>query len=160
VAQNPNSSQLNSYYGAQTTGQGVIYDALGNPRVVGAAMTSGAAAGNVLASDANGNLTLQANPVLAASNTFTGVNTFSQSIQVPEGSDAYMGTIAVNGVTAVTVSTTAITGNSRIFVTTQAPAGTPGAPYVASQSAATFFTLKSTGASDTSTVAWLIINHT
>jgi len=160
VAQNPNSSQLNSYYGAQTTGQGVIYDALGNPRVVGAAMTSGAAAGNVLASDANGNLTLQANPVLAASNTFTGVNTFSQSIQVPEGTNAYMGTVAVSGTVAVTVATTAVTGNSRIFLTTQVGAGTVGTSYVSGTSAATYFQVQSTSAGDTSTVAWLIINHT
>jgi hypothetical protein len=155
----PNSTQQNAFNGAQSTGVGVIYDALGNPRVIGANMTAGIASGNVLASDANGNLTLQANPVLAAANTFTGVNTFSQSIQVPEGTNAYMGTVAVNGTAAITVATTAISANSRIFMTINAPGGTPGSPYVFSQSVATNFVIKSQ-ASDTSTVAWLIINHT
>ena len=164
MAQQPTPGQINNYGGAAQTGTGVIYDALGNPRVVGANMTTGIASGNVLASDASGNLTLQPSPVLAATNTFTGANTFSgtatfsQSLTIPEGSNAYMGTAAVNGVTAVTVATTAITANSRIFMTINVPGGTPGAPYVFSQSAATNFVIKSQ-ASDTSTVAWLIINH-
>ena len=161
----PNSSQQNAFNGAQSTGLGVLYDALGRTIATGINMPTGAASGYVLASDANGNLTPQVSPLLAASstytgaNTFSGVNTFSQSIQVPEGSNAYMGTVAVNGTTAVTVATTAITANSRIFMTINVPGGTPGSPYVFSQSAATNFTIKSQAA-DSSTVAWLIINHT
>lgn len=167
----PNSTQQNAFNGAQSTGAGVLRDALGNTIATGMQVPVGAGSGNVLASDANGNLTLQANPVLAAANTFAGANTFSstatftgtatfsQSLTVPEGANAYMGTIAVNGTTAVTVATTAITANSRIFMTINAPGGTPGSPYVFSQSAATNFVIKSQ-ASDTSTVAWLIVNHT
>ena len=161
----PNSTQQNAYNGAQSTGAGVLRDALGNTIATGMQVPVGAGTGNVLASDANGNLTLQANPVLAAANTWAGANTFSstatfsQSLTVPEGANAYMGTIAVNGTTAVTVATTAISANSRIFMTINAPGGTPGSPYVFSQSAATNFVIKSQ-ASDTSTVAWLIVNHT
>ena len=154
----PTSSQLNAYYAAQSTGVGVLYDALGDTIATGINMPTGAASGYVLASDAAGNLTPQVNPVLAATNTFTGVNTFNSSITVPEGSDAYMGTVAVTGTSAVTVSTTAVTANSRIFVTTQVPSGTVGTTYVAASSAATFFTLKSSNAGDASTVAWLIID--
>ena len=168
----PTSSQQNAYYGAQSTGVGVLYDALGNTIATGINMPTGAASGYVLASDANGNLTPQANPVIAATNTWAGSNTwtgysqfnvgpvlFGCTLAVPEGTNAYMGTVAVNGTTAVTVATTAITGNSRIFMTINVPGGTPGSPYVFSQSAATNFTIKSQ-ASDTSTVAWLIVNHT
>ena len=155
----PNSAQQNAFNGAQSTGSGVLYDALGNTVATGINMPTGAASGYVLASDSSGNLTPQVNPVLAATNTFTGVNTFSKSIQVPEGTNAYMGTVAVNGVTAVTVATTAVTANSRIFMTINVPGGTPGSPYVFSTSVATNFQIKSQ-ASDTSTVAWLIINHT
>jgi len=72
----PNSSQQNAFNGAQSTGVGVLYDALGNPAVIGAKMTAGAGAGNVLASDASGNLTLQ--PVAAASLVSTG--TLGESI--------------------------------------------------------------------------------
>lgn len=155
----PNSSQQNAFNGAQSTGVGVLRDALGTVIATGMQVPAGAGSGNVLASDASGNLTLQANPVLAATNTFTAPNTFNQSITVPEGSNAYMGTVAVNGVTAVTVATTAISANSRIFMTINVPGGTPGSPYVFSQSAATNFVIKSQAA-DSSTVAWLIINHT
>jgi hypothetical protein len=103
----------------------------------------------------------------AGASTFTGPSTFSSgpvlnscALTVPEGANAYMGTVAVNGSTAVTVTTTAVAATSRIFLTTQVPAGTPGAPFVASTSVATNFTLQSSGTADTSTVAWLIINHT
>ena len=153
----PTSSQLYTWNGALASGT-VIRDAFGNNIIVGPLMTGGAGSGNILASDASGNLTLQANPYTASS-TWTGVNTFNQSIAVPEGSNAYMGTATVNGTVAVTVATTAVTGNSRIFVTTQAGAGTVGSTYVGSKSAATYFTLQSTSAGDASTVAWLIINH-
>lgn len=58
----PNSTQSNAYNAALTSGIGVIRDQLGDIAVVGAKMTAGVAAGNVLASDANGNLTLQPMP--------------------------------------------------------------------------------------------------
>lgn len=106
-------------------------------------------------------------------NAFTGTNTFSgftqfnaglvlfsSTMSLNEGSNAYMGTVTLNGTTAVTVSTTAVSANSRIFLTTQAPAGTPGAPYVSSITAGTSFAVKSTSGTDTSTAAWLIVNHT
>jgi len=59
VAQNPTPGQISNYGGAVQTGTGVIYDALGNPVVVGANMPVGAGSGKVVASDASGNLTLQ-----------------------------------------------------------------------------------------------------
>lgn len=55
----PTSSQQYAWYGALNSGKGLIRDAFGNPQVVGACMPGGAASGNVLTSDANGNLTLQ-----------------------------------------------------------------------------------------------------
>jgi hypothetical protein len=57
----------------------------------------------------------------------------------------------------VTVTTTAVTTASRIFLTVQAPGGTPsGVAYVAGRTAGTSFTVKG-AAGDTSTVAWLIV---
>lgn len=78
-----------------------------------------------------------------------------------EGSNCKMGTATANGTTAVVVANTAVTANSRIYLTAQNPnAGTPGALYVSAITAATSFAFKSTNAADASTVAWLIIEHT
>jgi len=98
--------------------------------------------------------------LLGLANTWTAANTFSQSIVVPEGSNAWMGTAVLNGVTPVTVSTSAVSAKSRVFLTTQAPGGTPGAAYVGTVTPGVSFTVLSTSSSDSSTVAWHIINHT
>ena len=80
-----------------------------------------------------------------------------KGLRVKEGSNAKMGTATLNGTTDVTVSTTAVTATSRILLTIQALGGTAGAPYVRTRTAGTSFTIRSTGASDTSTVAWFIV---
>ncbi|MCW2872671.1 MAG: Pectate lyase superfamily protein, partial [Streptomyces oryziradicis] len=50
-----------------------------------------------------------------------------------------------------------VTTASRIFLTVQAPGGTPsGVAYVAGRTTGTSFTVKG-AAGDTSTVAWLIV---
>jgi hypothetical protein len=70
----------------------------------------------------------------------------------------HAGTVTLNGTTAVTVSTSAVTSNSLVMLTVQP--GTPpvGTPYVASVSAGSGFTVKSTSASDTAVVvAWAIV---
>jgi hypothetical protein len=80
-----------------------------------------------------------------------------KGLRVKEGGNAKMGTVVLNGATAVTVATTAVTAASRIFLTVQAPGGTPtGVAYVAGRTAGTSFTVKGQ-AGDTSTVAWLIV---
>ena len=78
-------------------------------------------------------------------------------LQIKEGANAKMGTVALNGATEVTVSTTAVSATSRIFLTIQSPAGTPaGVAYVSSRVAGTSFGVKGI-ALDTSTVAWMIV---
>jgi hypothetical protein len=93
--------------------------------------------------------------------TVTGGNTIvataGKGLNIKEGSNARMGTGTLNGATEVTISTTAVTANSRIFLSIQAPAGTPaGVIYVSSRVAATSFGVKG-AASDTSTFAWMIV---
>lgn len=73
------------------------------------------------------------------------------------GAAARMGT-AVLVAGQVTVNTTAIGANSNVMLTTQTPGGTVGAPYVNARVAGTSFTIKSTSASDTSTVGWRILD--
>ncbi|MEU9333143.1 glycosyl hydrolase family 28-related protein [Streptomyces sp. NPDC048290] len=85
------------------------------------------------------------------------IATSGRGLLVAEGTNAKMGTATLNGTTSVTVTTTAVTATSRIYLTTQAPGGTPGSPYVFSRTAGTSFTIRSTSASDTGSVAWLIV---
>jgi hypothetical protein len=96
---------------------------------------------------------------LSASGEITS-STAGIGVTLTEGTNARMGTAVLNGTTAVVVSTTAVTSKSRIFLTIQTPGGTPASPYVSAMIPGTSFNVKSTGASDTSTVAWLIVNHT
>lgn len=80
-----------------------------------------------------------------------------RGLKVKEGTNAKMGTLTLNGATAVTVATTAATATSRIFLTVQAPGGTPaGVAYVSGRTAGASFSVKGV-AGDTSTVAWLIV---
>lgn len=79
-------------------------------------------------------------------------------LQVAEGSNAKQGTVTMNGTTAVVVSTTAVTANSRIFLSINTQAGSgPGVPYVSARTAGTSFSVKSTVVGDTSVVAYEII---
>ncbi len=105
------------------------------------------------------------NPAGAVSgdNTVTNGNivaaTAGKGIQVKEGSNAKMGTAVLNGITEVTISTTAISATSRVFLCVESPAGTVGGlAYVSSRIAGTSFGIKSLTIGDTSTVAWLIID--
>lgn len=79
-----------------------------------------------------------------------------QGFKVKEGSNAKMGTATLVAGT-VTVSNTSVTANSRIFLTSNADGGTPGFLRVSARSASTSFTITSSSGTDTSTVAWLIL---
>ncbi len=72
-----------------------------------------------------------------------------------EGGNAKQGTgVLVAG--TVTIANTSVTANSRIFLTTQTPGGTPGALYVSARTAGTSFNVTSTNGADTSTFAYEI----
>ena len=79
-----------------------------------------------------------------------------KGLRVKEGTNAKMGTSALVAGT-VTVANTSVTAVSRIFVTSQADGGTPGWLRVSARTAGTSFTITSSSASDTSTVAWMIV---
>lgn len=84
------------------------------------------------------------------------IATAGKGLRVKEGSNAKMGTAVLAGGTIV-VSTTAVTATSRIQLTSQVLGGTAGAVYVSTRTAGTSFTIVSTSGTDTSTVAWLIV---
>lgn len=77
-------------------------------------------------------------------------------LRVKEGTNAKMGAATLVGGT-VTVNTTAVTASSRIYLTSQADGGTPGFQRVSARVAATSFTITSSSGTDTSTVAWMIV---
>jgi hypothetical protein len=83
------------------------------------------------------------------------LQTLGAGYSVKEGANAKMGT-AVLVAGTVTVNTTAVTANSRIFLTAQTTGAAPGALRVSAVTAGTSFTITSTSATDTSTVAWVI----
>lgn len=70
-----------------------------------------------------------------------------------------LGTAVLVGGT-VTVSTTTVTGSSKIFLTSQTDGGVPGFLRITAISAGTSFTITSSNALDTSTVAYFILEKT
>ncbi|MGW7688834.1 hypothetical protein ACWGMA_08060 [Streptomyces asiaticus] len=84
------------------------------------------------------------------------IATAGRGLMVAEGSNAKMGTATLTAGTA-TVSTTAVTANSRIFLTNQALGGTAGFLRVSARTAGTSFTITSSSGSDTSVVAWMLV---
>lgn len=83
------------------------------------------------------------------------ISVAGHGLQVAEGTNAKQGTATLTAGT-VTVSNASVTATSRIFLTTQTPGGTVGSPYVSARTAGTSFTITSTSATDTSTVAYEI----
>lgn len=84
------------------------------------------------------------------------VDTAGGGLSIKEGSDAMLGTATLVAGT-VTVSTAAVTANSRIFVFVQTPGGTQGHLSIGTVTASTSFVINSTSGSETSTVAWWIV---
>lgn len=82
--------------------------------------------------------------------------TAGRGIQIAEGSNARMGTATLVAGT-VTVANTSVTANSRIFLTSQVDGGTPGFLRVSARTAGVNFTITSGSGTDTSTVAYLIV---
>lgn len=96
-----------------------------------------------------GNVTLGGNLTLT--------NTFSSTGAGPIAAGAAsVGTITLNGATAVVVNTTAVATTSKIFLSRNTNAGTPANFAISAQSAGSFSVTGT--ALDTSTVNWLVIN--
>jgi hypothetical protein len=81
----------------------------------------------------------------------------TNGLNITEGTNGEKGTATLAAGT-VTVATTKVTANSRIFLT-EGPtiSGTPGSVYVNARTAGTSFTIKSTSGTDASHVSWMIV---
>ena len=84
------------------------------------------------------------------------VSTAGGKLFVKEGAGASMGTVNLSG-GAATVTTSAVTASSRIFLTSQNTGASPEAVHVVSRIPGTSFVINSVSATDSSTVAWLIV---
>lgn len=83
------------------------------------------------------------------------IQTVGKGISIKTGTNARMGkSVLVAG--TVIVSTTAVTANSHIFLTSNSSGGTIGDIDVTNITAGTSFTITSSSSLDTSTVAWII----
>lgn len=83
------------------------------------------------------------------------LGTLGRSLRIAEGSNGCMGLSTLVAGT-VTVSTTAVTANSRIMLTSQVDGGTPGFVRVSTRTAGTSFVITSSSGTDTSSVAWIL----
>lgn len=77
-------------------------------------------------------------------------------LMITEGTNARMGVATLVAGTVI-VTTTAVTANSRIFLTAQNSGGTHGNLTVSTRTAATSFTITSSSSLDTRQVAWMIV---
>lgn len=91
-------------------------------------------------------------PVSAANGRRIGV----RGMDVLEVTNGRMGT-AVLVAGTVTVNNTSITASTRVFLTAQVAGGTPGALRLGTVVAGTSFVITSSSGTDTSTVAWLLV---
>ncbi len=82
--------------------------------------------------------------------------TAGKGIQIKEGANARIGIAFLDTGTNL-VANTSITANTRIFLTSQADGGTPGWLRVSARTNGVNFHIQSSSATDTSTVAWMLI---
>lgn len=94
---------------------------------------------------------------IISSNTGVGLAQGAKLVMVEGGTAARMGQATLVGGT-VTVNTTGVKANSRIFLTSQQDGGTPGTVRISSRTAGTSFVIQSSSATDTSQIAWFIID--
>lgn len=165
AAANANTAYFATDTGELTVSNGAAWSAIAH--VGGAFSAGGNISGNNVSATANisgGNdMNLQGSGLVAESGgvwNFQGVSLSVHSagsgLRVAEGTNAKQGTATLVAGT-VTVSNTSVTANSRILLTVQTPGGTVGAVYVSARTAGTSFTITSTSGTDTSTVAYEII---
>lgn len=145
----------NRRWNARATGTSLIFEAINNADAGQKQFFNIARASN--SSDISN--IIYGNSTDLPTHTFRGeiiAGIAGRGVAVKEGSNARMGTATlVAG--AATVSNTSVTANTRIFAFSQTDGGTPGWLRVSAKTAGTSFVITSSSASDTSTVAWLLV---
>jgi hypothetical protein len=85
------------------------------------------------------------------------IDLFSGTIQFDVAANGWAGTAVLVGGT-VTVANVNVAANTMIHLTQQTPGGTPGFVGIASRINGTSFTITSSNALDTSTIAWVMFS--
>ncbi len=101
-------------------------------------------------------LSWQAANILQVTAADLDIATAGKGLRVKEGANARMGRSVLAGGTVV-VANTSVTAATEIFLCCQIPGGTPGFLRVSARTAGTSFTILSSSATDTSTVAWFMM---
>jgi hypothetical protein len=114
-----------------------------------------------VAADSNAIITNGVKRIIVGNNTtsITGnlnLSTVGSRLFVAEGSNGISGTATLSSGT-VTVNTTKVTANSRIYLTVQNGGLNVGSTYVSTRTAGTSFVITSTNIADASIVAWFIV---
>lgn len=124
-----------------------------NPKVI--YVTTGAGIWNS-ANSVTGNLVTSGS--ITATNGNLTLGTAGNKLNIATGTNASVGKSAAMTAGSITISTTAVTASSIIFLTHANIGGTVGELSVGTIVAGTSFVINSSSGSDTSTVNWLIIN--
>jgi len=95
---------------------------------------------------------------LTATNGNLVLGTAGNKLSIATGANASVGVSGAMTAGTITISTTAVTASSKIFLTIASVGGTPGVLSVGTITAGTSFVINSSSGTDTSTVNWLIIN--
>jgi hypothetical protein len=95
---------------------------------------------------------------ITATNGNLVLGTAGNKISIATGANASAGQSAAMTAGSITISTTAVTASSLIFLTNGLVGGTPGTLSVGTITAGTSFVINSSSGSDTSKVNWIIIN--
>lgn len=124
------------------------------------AVSAGSASWNLtsISSTASFPGTLTTAGTITATNGNLVLGTAGNKLSIATGTNASIGTSAAMTGGTITISTTAVTASSKIFLTAVTPGGTQGTLSVGTIVAGTSFVINSSSGSDTSTVNWLIIN--
>ncbi len=86
------------------------------------------------------------------------LNTAGNKIKIATGSNASVGVSGAMTAGTITISTTAVTADSKIFLTHATIGGTAGVLSVGTITAGTSFVINSTSGTDTGTINWWIVN--
>lgn len=139
--------------GGVTASAGNIVATLGNITATAGSVS----AGTTITAGTSMTATLGA---ITATNGNLVLGTAGNKLSIATGANASVGTSVAMTAGTVTISTTAVTASSKIFLTANTPGGTQGtlsAP-TASIVAGTSFVINSSSNTDTSTVNWWLIN--